>query len=124
MENPTEYFQAEDEPLPSKASPIADIVSLETVVNVLVEKGICTAEELFEEERRRREYGKKFKEVKVVQTPTDPLQHEREKLRKKQNWLKRKMSKRRWSRHLGTRLFGWQWKKVKIEPHVDKTYHH
>jgi hypothetical protein len=34
--------------------------------------------------------------------------------RKKHSWLKRKMSKKRWSRRLGTFLFGWEWKKVKI----------
>lgn len=123
MENPSDYYQAEDESVQPKASPISDIISVETVVNVLVQKGICTAEELFEEERRRREYSKQYREIKIVQPPIDPEQLRREELRKKQNWLKRKVSKRRWSRHLGTRLFGWQWKKVKIEPHVDKTNH-
>jgi len=124
MEQPVEYLhdQDDDDRGDSKANPIADIVSLETVVNVLVRKGVCTSEELFEEERKLRNYGNKFKEVRVVRTSQDSAVLQREELRRKQNWLKRKMSKRRWSRQLGTRLFGWQWKKVRIEPNANKLY--
>lgn len=123
MEKPSDDFQVNDDPIYSKVSPLADIVSLETVVNVLIQKGICTPEELFEEERRLREYDKKFKDVKMVRTTPDAAQLQREEMRKKQTWLKRKMSKHRWSRRLGTRLFGWQWKKVRIEPHEGKSNH-
>lgn len=88
-----------------QGSPIADIVSLETVVNLLIEKGLFTPEELFEEERKRHVYRQSVKDLPVANTRRD---------RKKQTWLKRKMSKRRWTRRLGTSLFGWQWKKVKV----------
>ena len=94
--------------------PMADMISMETVVNLLIRKGICTPEEFFEEERKRHEYGQKFKNVGIVQTP-ERAQPEADYKVKKQNWLKRKMSKQRWSRKLGTALFGWQWKKVKLD---------
>ncbi|MFQ5637547.1 MAG: hypothetical protein ACE5IR_06080 [bacterium] len=105
----------------STSSPIADIVSLESVVNLLIQKGLCTPEELFEEERKRKTYQQTVKGVSLVKTRQmlNPA-GERKVLRKKQNWLKRKMSKSRWSRKLGTSLFGWQWKKVKLN---NKTTH-
>lgn len=122
MEQPSDYVHHDDKPVHATASPIADIVSLETVVNLLIQKGVCTAEELFEEERRSREYRRKFKDITIVKSASaEPVNLEREALRRKQSWLKRKMSKRRWSRQLGTKLFGWQWKKVKIEPHAKKS---
>jgi hypothetical protein len=124
MENSAEYFEANDEPERQRVSPISDVVSLETLVSVLIQKGVCTEEELFELERHRREYGQTFKQIKIVQTEvSDPLHLQREELRKKQNWVKRKMSRHRWSRYLGTKLFGWHWKKIRIEPHVDKVNH-
>ena len=105
-------------------SPLADIISLETVVNVLVKKGICSAEELFEEERRRREYTDDVKGTTVVDTKRKPTdENGRKQSRRKQNWLKRKMSNKRWSRKLGTTLFGWQWKKVKIERQEKQVEH-
>ncbi len=124
MENSTDFYHNEHEPPQPKVTPIADIISLETVVNMLVQKGVCTAEELYEEERRHREISRQLGKIRIVQTPIDPEQLQREELRKKQNWLKRKMSKHRWSRQLGTKVFGWQWKKVRVAPHVDKTNLH
>ncbi len=100
------------EPESSFGTPIANIVSLETLVNVLIRKGICTPEELFEEERRKRSYDEQTKGALLVSTQSTRVRTNRES--KKQGWLKRKMSKRRWSRRLGTLLFGWQWKKVKV----------
>ena len=100
-------------------SPLADIISLETVVNVLVNKGLCTPEELFEEEQARRHYNRQVKDISLVQTEPGSITHKSKKSRRhKQNWLKRKMSKRRWTRNLGTRLFGWRWKKVKTNHHT------
>ncbi|MFQ5822996.1 MAG: hypothetical protein ACE5JB_02975 [bacterium] len=94
--------------------PIADIISLETVVNILVRKGICTPEELFEEEKRRQQYNQNVKDISVVQTGKKHTQRDDRSHRNQQSWLKRKMSKRRWTRRLGTALFGWKWKKVKV----------
>ena len=100
------------EPESSFGTPIADIVSLETVVNVLIRKGLCTPEELFEEERRKRSYDEQIKDTLLVNTQSGRTRTNHDS--RKQGWLKRKMSKRRWSRRLGTLLFGWQWKKVKV----------
>ncbi|MCG8604930.1 hypothetical protein MJD09_08030, partial [bacterium] len=92
------------------------IVSLETVVNIMIRKGLCTPEELFEEEQRKRNYQEKVKDISLVQTDEHPLaERDKKGRRKKQSWLKRKMSQKRWSRKLATSLFGWQWKKVKHE---------
>lgn len=88
---------------------VADVVSLESVVNVLIRKGVCTAEELFEEEQSRRLYLDKAKNISLVRTDRKG----RSSRRHKQSWLKRKMSRRKWTRRLGTALFGWEWKKVK-----------
>ncbi|OQX83074.1 hypothetical protein B6D60_11130 [candidate division KSB1 bacterium 4484_87] len=91
--------------------PNADIISIETVVNMLVRKGICTAEELFILEGQLQEQNKDTKENKVISIKSD---YERGRFPA----LKRWMSKRRWTRHLGTALFGWKWKKVKKSPTV------
>jgi len=91
--------------------PISDIVSMETVVNLLIQKGILRPEELFEEERRRRQFLAKMDENPPVEIESDNGTA----TGKKGNWLKRTMSNRRWTRRLGTFLFGWKWKKVKIE---------
>jgi hypothetical protein len=102
-----------DEIKSANLMPMADMISVETVVNLLIRKGICTPEEFFEEERKRQEYSLKFKNVGIIQTP-ESSQSETDYKVKKQSWLKRKMSKYRWSRKLGTALFGWKWKKVKL----------
>lgn len=86
--------------------PNGDIISAEAIVNMLVRKGICTAEELFMLEGQIREKNKETKESKVIAIKSEYN-------RGRFPWLKRWMSKRRWTRRLGTALFGWKWKKVK-----------
>ncbi len=108
---------------PDHVSPCADIVSLETVVNVLIRKGVCTPDELFEEERKRREYQTNVKDISVVTSKQVDSRQNGQSRRKKQTWLKRKMSQKRWTRHLATSLFGWEWKKVKHEKMNPKTAH-
>lgn len=92
--------------------PISDVVSLETVVNLLIRKGVVRPEELFEEEQNRRQILAEANQSPPVQIDND--NDNGSQTGRKGNWLKRKMSKRRWSRRLGTFLFGWKWKKVKI----------
>lgn len=89
--------------------PDADVISLETVVNVLVNKKICTTEELFMLEGRLNEqnHSKPKNNFVSVQNNDDQGRY---------SGLKRIMSKRRWTRRLGTTLFGWKWKKVKKSP--------
>ena len=87
--------------------PNAHEISVETVINMIVSKGICTVDELFEMERRIKEHGGYASRQGVVaniENITD---------RGRFPALKRKMSKSRWSRKLGSLLFGWKWKKVK-----------
>lgn len=119
MENTT-WNQRNDDNLRNSNSeqsfPIADVVSLQTMVNILIRKGICTPEELYEEEQRRRRDLESPERLSLVQTnreahsPGNGAPHKH-----KSNWLKRKMSKKRWTRKLGTKLFGWEWKKVKVK---------
>ena len=89
--------------------PNGDIISPETIVNILVKKGICTVEELFILEGQIQEKNKDAKDSKVIAIKSE---YSRGRL----PWLKRWMSKRRWTRRLGTALFGWKWKKVKKSP--------
>lgn len=101
--------------------PAADLVSLETIVNILIRKGICTPEELFEEEQNRRSYLEETQNISSVQiTNAKYYSGNGAPKKSKSNWLKRKMSKYRWSRKLGTTLFGWKWRKVRINREVVK----
>jgi hypothetical protein len=99
---------------------IADLISLEALVNLLVRKGICTPDELFEEERKRQQHYQKIKDVSLVQTKDLDSRGDGEAQGRQSSWLKRKMSKRRWTRKLGTALFGWRWRKVKHDPKTRK----
>ncbi len=86
--------------------PEADVISLETVVNMLVQKGICTTNELFMLEGKVQKKNEELNKNNYVAIKNKSSQV-------RFHWLKRKMGKRRWTRRLGTALFGWQWKKVK-----------
>lgn len=93
--------------------PQADSISIETVVNMLVKKGVCTVDELFILEGQVREN----------QSPTQEEEYYRTKHRSRSNshktrmgWLKKFFVKFRWTRRLGTKLFGWKWKKIKRSP--------
>lgn len=105
-----------NEPDFAQSYPIAELISLESLVNLLVRKGICTPEELFEEERKRKQYYQKVKDVSIVRTKELQSRGDGSSHRHRNSWLKRKMSKRRWTRRLGTALFGWKWRKVKRNP--------
>ncbi len=101
----------------SQSFPIADLVSLESVVNILIRKGICTPEELYQEEQLRRQEGKQQKKNQqsvTVPGTNPPLQNGVHHKGHNSNWLKRKMSKKRWARKLGSFFFGWEWKKHKV----------
>ena len=89
--------------------PDADVISLETVVNMLVKKNICTTEELFMLEGRIQEQNRISRKNSFVSTKNGDDHGS-------YTGLKRIMSKRRWTRRLGTALFGWKWRKVKKSP--------
>ena len=87
----------------------ADVISLETVINMMVKKNICSVEELFRMEGKIREQNKNLNKANFVSIDSS-REHS------SHTGLKRIMSKRRWTRRLGTALFGWKWKKVKKSP--------
>ena len=87
--------------------PNADVISLETMVHMMINKGVCTVEELFILEGRVQELNQKNNNNKNFL----PIQNHRD--RGRFPALKRAMSKHHWSRRLGTMLFGWKWKKMK-----------
>ncbi len=91
----------------------ADLVSLQALVNVLIRNGICTADELFEEEQTQRLYLNSAKDILIVKTDGSADSHQGSSDKSNRSWLKRKMSKRRWTRKLGAIFFGWEWKKVR-----------
>ena len=88
--------------------PNANEISIATVVNLLVAKGICTADEIFITEGKIRDekvYNNSNNSYINVNNPYD---------RGRFPGLKKSMSKRRWSRKIGSLLFGWKWKRVKV----------
>lgn len=101
--------------------PHADLVSLEAVVSLLVKKGIVTVEELYDAEEKLRLESHKSAHSPVIPVPSESHSESRQHesgpkgRHRSHSWLKRKMSRRRWTRRLGTALFGWEWKKVKRE---------
>jgi len=89
-----------------------DRISTEALVNVLVQQGICTEDELIAEEgrlqtERRAKAGAVFTPVQIVRSGR---RHSHS-----HNPVKKWASKRRWARRLGTLLLGWKWRKVKKE---------
>jgi hypothetical protein len=95
--------------------PDADNISKETIINMLVSKGICTVDELFMMEGRIRDeksYSNDGGMVINIHGIPDRGRFPR---------LKRSMSKRRWTRRLGTMLFGWKWKKYKKDNYSSST---
>lgn len=94
--------------------PQADSISIETVINLLVQKGICTTEELFILEGKIRDKNSQEDQTQYIR-----IKNNTKKTPASQNmrWLKRKFSKHRWTRRLGTQLFGWRWRKVKRAQH-------
>jgi hypothetical protein len=84
--------------------PIADTISLRTVVNLLLRKGVVTVEELLDEESR----NLAWEDGPPADVPKTAKGH-------RAAGLKRLMSKTRLTRRIGTWLFGWRWKRVRIE---------
>jgi len=95
----------EDMP-PTQIVAEADMISLETIVHVLVNKGLCSREELLELEQKIQQMQPASQQNSYINIRNN---HDRGRF----PGLKRSMSNHRWSRQLGTLLFGWKWKKVK-----------
>ena len=87
--------------------PMADLefakeISKETLVKLLVAKGLLSVPELLDEEKKTRTSSLPQQAHHVEQNETA-----------KNKGLRHFASKHRWSRNMTTFLFGWQWKKIK-----------
>lgn len=105
----------------NRAVPIGDLISVETVVNVLLRKGVCSEEELLAEERRHRDSEGQF--YKVQYLSVDEHGHKAGRWGRPQHPLRKMFSKFRWTRRLGTAIFGWKWKKVRRTPLEEERFH-
>jgi hypothetical protein len=93
-----------------------DRVSLEAVINVLIQRGICTEAELLAEENRLRNLGVPAPEEKLESVRFTPVQthsHRYQYEPRDNNSLRRWAAKRAWTRKLGSLLFGWKWHRKK-----------
>lgn len=90
-----------------------DQLSLEAVINVLVQRGICTEAELFTEEKRLRSVRRTMAGLAFVPVQTKHADHAHH---KDHSALRHWASQYRWSRRVGTALFGWKWRRVKNDP--------
>jgi hypothetical protein len=90
--------------------PQGDSISVETIVNLLIQKRICTVEELFrlEGQIRDRQQTSHQAEYFRIKQQSEAVSHET-----KHRWLRSFLIKYHWTRKLGTLLFGWRWKKVR-----------
>lgn len=91
-----------------------NFISNATIAKILIDKGVCTRAELVSAEQKYREKKSDINSFRPVRIERD-ASAEPPSPKSSKNWLKRKMSKFRWSRTLGTSLFGWEWKKTKID---------
>ena len=78
-------------------------ISMETLIRVLISKGIISIDELLSEQEKMN--------AMMLSNQADLPAHYS--AIRKNSRLKRFASKQRWSRKLTAFLFGWQWKKVK-----------
>ncbi|MBN1561794.1 hypothetical protein JW998_16205 [candidate division KSB1 bacterium] len=93
-----------ESPRPSDLAFAAEI-STATLVELLIHKGILSPGEILEAERQAR--LRRFHN-------DEKIKQRQEGGRKKHARLKKWASKKRWSRRLTARLFGWEWKRSKV----------
>lgn len=79
-------------------------ISTATLVKLLIRKNVLSPSEILEEERETRRL--KIDEHNKTHAKLQKHKHKRARFKK---WA----SKHRWSRRLTSKLFGWEWKKVK-----------
>lgn len=99
-----------------------NLISLQAVIETLVARGIVSLKELSDSEKKLRSGFLKAGPASTAQTTetvstvsmvrtTGYIAHHETHLHKFR-WLRKKMVKYRWSRRLGTKLFGWHWKRM------------
>jgi hypothetical protein len=94
-------------------------VSLAAVIQVLIQRGICTEAELLAEQNRLEtlDFGPRTVEAATHFTPVQ-THSERERHRHRHedgNRFRRWAAQYAWSRKLGGLLFGWKWHRKKSE---------
>ncbi|MBN1351987.1 hypothetical protein JXJ21_21475 [candidate division KSB1 bacterium] len=98
--------------------PQGDTISTEAVVNMLVQKGICTVDEIYMLEGRIREKNKEL--AREGYSTLHDIGYENGKHSGNHSAVKRWFGKRRWTRRIGAALFGWKWKKVRRSTQIEK----
>ncbi len=123
------FIHAEpDVPIQQKMPDIPlELISSQAVIKVLLAKGLVSLQELSraeyalraqkQQERHASSHNgngtKKHRTYSYGHAYSKDSHHH-----SKHRWLRKKMAKHRWSRRLGTALFGWKWKRVSKDPHV------
>ena len=95
-------------------------ISPAAVVQVLLNKGIVTLEELEQAELQLHELQKQFRPELYSESrityPPEAFDRKQKGYRSHRSstrgWLKMYIARFRWSRRLGTLLFGWKWKRI------------
>jgi len=95
-------------------------ISVETIVAVMVRKGLCSEAELIEEEARRHAESGQYDDTQYVRIGDGRMDAEH--WDRPQHPLRRIFAKYRWSRRLGTALFGWKWKKLKKDHSLERMH--
>ncbi len=123
----SEQINSQDQQSPPVPEFLLRNISVEALMQVLLEKRLVEFEELKQAELRLRTQARAeiaqqtssdpeptlFPEQKNRSAEGDYVYHKRRSHHShSSSWLKRKMSKRRWTRRLGTLLFGWKWKRI------------
>jgi hypothetical protein len=107
---PREHSSHSNAPQRSDLS-FSNEISTATLVKLLVRKGLLAPSELVEEERQTR----LNQNDSGGESPSTPDHHKRSR-------FKRWASKRKWSRRLTRRLFGWDYKRVRHNKSNDESY--
>jgi hypothetical protein len=97
-----------------------DRISVESLAAVLVRKGLCTEAELLEEENLRSAESGRLQNAQYVRIENEEVDAEH--WGRPQHPLRRVFAKYRWSRRLGTAIFGWKWKKLKKDHSPERVH--
>ncbi len=98
-------------------------VSLAAVIQILIQRGLCTEAELLAEEIRQRSTNVSDARLRTSDSYFTPVQthSERERHRHRRaddNRLRRWAAQYSWSRKVGGLLFGWKWHRKKSEQKI------
>ena len=97
-----------------------DKISVESLVAVLVRKGLCSEAEVLAEENLRRAESGRLEDSQYVRIDNDDVDAEH--WDRPQHPLRKVFAKYRWSRRFGTAIFGWKWKKLKKDHSPEGTH--